>query len=146
MQSKDGSRVSVVTGNHQDIEDYWLSKSGRGPLDVYYPGQEVVSCFFMHSLFYCATEFCLFLGFNSIKEVSSKLISVTKFFKHSIYKLHLLLMFIILNYTKKSTLTSFKQHKVFNLQRIFKLKQFKFLQDYQDCLHSFKSNYCYYIL
>lgn len=45
MQSKDGSKVSVLSGINHDIEDYWLTKHDRGPFDAFYPGQEVVSIF-----------------------------------------------------------------------------------------------------
>lgn len=46
MQSKDGSKVSVLSGINHDIEDYWLTKRDRGSFDAFYPGQEVVSVFF----------------------------------------------------------------------------------------------------
>ncbi|XP_050297992.1 (E3-independent) E2 ubiquitin-conjugating enzyme UBE2O isoform X2 [Anthonomus grandis grandis] len=42
MQSIDGSIVEVLTSINTEVEDYWLSKRNRQPLDIYYPGQEVI--------------------------------------------------------------------------------------------------------
>lgn len=53
MQSKDGSKVSVLSGINHDIEDYWLTKRDRGSFDTFYPGQEVVSFFFFVEHVYC---------------------------------------------------------------------------------------------
>lgn len=54
MQSKDGSKVSVLSGINHDIEDYWLTKRDRGSFDAFYPGQEVVSLYFMGLLVTCS--------------------------------------------------------------------------------------------
>lgn len=43
MQSKDGSKVSVLWEINHNIEDYWLTKRNRGSSVGFYPGQEVVS-------------------------------------------------------------------------------------------------------
>ncbi|XP_066140426.1 (E3-independent) E2 ubiquitin-conjugating enzyme UBE2O [Euwallacea fornicatus] len=42
MHSMDGSVVEVYTSINSDIEDYWLMKRNRFPLDIFYPGQEVI--------------------------------------------------------------------------------------------------------